>query len=61
MADMLSRARFDDEDGMVSENEDVGVDFFDAAHLATERGALQRLTNSTRAITTGSGSKSEGS
>jgi hypothetical protein len=38
MADMLSRARFDDEDDMVSEDEEVGVDFFEAAHLTTERG-----------------------
>ena len=30
--DMLSRARFDDEGGMVSE--DVGVDFFEIAHVA---------------------------
>jgi hypothetical protein len=37
MADMLSRVRFDDEDGMVSENKDVGVDFFETAHLVTER------------------------
>jgi hypothetical protein len=37
MADMLSRARFDDEHGMVSEDEEVGVDFFEAAHLVTER------------------------
>jgi hypothetical protein len=39
MADMLSRARFDDESSMVSEDEDVGVDFFEAAHLTTERGS----------------------
>jgi hypothetical protein len=37
MADMLSRARYDDEHGMVSEDEEVGVDFFETAHLATER------------------------
>jgi hypothetical protein len=43
MADMLSRARFDDEDGMVSENEDVGVDFFETAHLATEREGTRAL------------------
>ena len=28
MADMLSRVRFENEDGMVSENEEVGADFF---------------------------------
>ena len=33
MADMLSRARFDDEGGMVSKDEEVGVDFFEAAHV----------------------------
>jgi hypothetical protein len=38
MADMLSRARFNDESGMVSEDEDVGVDFFEATHLTTEKG-----------------------
>jgi hypothetical protein len=43
MADMLSRARFNDESGMVSEDEDVGVDFFEAAHLATERGSAPVL------------------
>jgi hypothetical protein len=43
MADMLSRARFDDESGMVSEDEDVGSDFFEAAHLATERGSTPTL------------------
>ena len=30
MADMLSRVQFDDEDGLVSEDEEVGVDFFEA-------------------------------
>jgi hypothetical protein len=43
MADMLSRARFDDESGMVSEDKDVGVDFFEAAHLATKRGSTPTL------------------
>jgi hypothetical protein len=44
MADMLSRARFDDESGMISENEDVEVDFFEAAHLVTERGSTLTLS-----------------
>ena len=35
MADMLSRAKFDDEGGMVSEDEEVGVDFFEAAYVTT--------------------------
>ena len=62
MADMLSRARLDDEDDMVSEDEEVGVDFFEAAYVATRRGgALRHLTNSTRASTTESGSRSAGS
>jgi hypothetical protein len=43
MADMLSRARFDDEGGMVSEDEEVGVDFFEAAHLTIERGSTLML------------------
>ena len=29
MDNMLSRARFDNEDGMVSEDKEVGVDFFE--------------------------------
>ena len=36
MADMLSRARFDDEGGMVSEDKEVGVDFFEAAYVTTD-------------------------
>jgi hypothetical protein len=43
MADMLSRASFDDENGMVSKDEDVGVDFFEAAHLTTERASTPTL------------------
>jgi hypothetical protein len=43
MDDMLSRARFDDESGMVSEDEDVGVNFFEVAHLTTERGSTPTL------------------
>ena len=35
MADMLSRARFDDEGGMVLEDEKVGVDFFETAYVTT--------------------------
>ena len=37
MADMLSRARFDDEGGMVSEDEEVGVDFFEAAYVVVKK------------------------
>ena len=35
MADMLSRARFENEGGMVSEDEEVCVDFFEAAYVMT--------------------------
>jgi hypothetical protein len=44
MPDMLSRARFDDENNMVSEEEDVGVDFFEAAYLAAEPGSTSTLS-----------------
>ena len=37
IGDMLSRARFDDEDGMESEDEEVGVDFFESTQV-TARG-----------------------
>ena len=33
MADILSRAWFDNEDGMVSEEEEVGVDFSESAYM----------------------------
>ena len=39
MADMLSRAMFENEGGMVSEDEEVGVDFFEAAYVTTKRGS----------------------
>ena len=45
MADMLSRARFDDEGGMVSEDEEVGVDFFEAAYVATEGASTPALND----------------
>ena len=43
MADMLSRARFDDEDDMVSEDEEVGVDFFKEAYVTTRKGSTPTL------------------
>ena len=43
MADMLSRARFEGEDGMVSEDEEVGVDFFESACVATRAGSAPAL------------------
>ena len=42
MADMLSRARFDDEDGMLTEDEEVGMDFFESAYL-TRAGSAPTL------------------
>ena len=36
MADMLSRARFEDESDMISEDEDVALDFFKMAQLSAE-------------------------
>ena len=43
MADMLSRVRFDDEDGMFSKDEEVGVDFFEAAYVTTRKGSTHAL------------------
>ena len=43
MADMLSRARFEDESDMVSEEEDVPLDFFKAARLSTENKGMPTL------------------
>jgi hypothetical protein len=43
MADMLSRARYDDENGMVSEDEEVGVDFFETARVMTGRASTPTL------------------
>ena len=45
MADMLSRARFKDEGGMVLEDEEVGMDFFEAAYVTTERGSTPALND----------------
>ena len=44
IGDMLSRARFDDEDGMISEDEEVGVDFFESAQI-TARGRSTPAVN----------------
>ena len=43
MAHMLSRARFDEEGGMVSEDEEVGVDFFEAAYVTTRKESTPAL------------------
>ena len=43
MADMLSRARFNDEDGMVSDDEEVGEDFFGSANVTTRKGNTPAL------------------
>ena len=45
MADMLSRARFEDEDGMVSEDEEVHVDFFEPAYVTTRKGSTPALND----------------
>ena len=37
MADMLSRAQFDEEEEMVSEEEEVSEDFFELAQLSENR------------------------
>ena len=44
MANMLSRVRFDDENDMVSEDEEVGVDFFESARVATRTGSTLALS-----------------
>ena len=43
MADMLLKARFNDEDDMVSEDEEVGVDFFESAYVMTRKGSTLAL------------------
>ena len=43
MANMLSRAQFDEEDDMVSEDEEVGVDFFESAYVTTRHGSTPTL------------------
>ena len=43
MIDMLSRAWFDDEDAMDSEDEEVGVDFFKSAYVMTRKGSTLAL------------------
>ena len=45
MADMLSRARFENEDGMVSEDEEVSVDFFEVAYVTTRKGNTPALNH----------------
>mgnify|MGYP000609652127 CR=1 FL=1 len=43
MADMLLRATFDDEGSMVSEDEEVGVDFFETAYVTMRKGSTLAL------------------
>ena len=43
MADMLSRARFKNESDMVSEDEDVALDFFKTARLSADDKDTQTL------------------
>jgi hypothetical protein len=56
MVDMLSRARYHDEHDMLLEDEEVSIEFFEAAIWQRKERVLRRLTNSTKASTTGSGS-----
>ena len=58
MADMLSRARFDDEGGMVSEDEEVGVDFFEAAYVTTDGTSTPALNDFDESKYDGSGYRS---
>ena len=43
MANMLLRVRFNDEDDMVSEDEEVGVDFFESGYVTTRKGSTPAL------------------
>ena len=43
MAEMLSRARFKGEDGMVSKSEDVDLDFFEMARLSVDNQSTPTL------------------
>ena len=45
MPDSLSRARFDDEGGMVSEDEEVGMDFFEAAYVTIDKESTPTLND----------------
>ena len=45
MANMLSRARFENQGIMVSEDEEVGVDFFEAAYVTTGRESTPTLND----------------
>ena len=58
MAYMLSRARFDDEDGMVSEDEEVGVDFFESARVTTKGRSTLAVNEFNKTSTKGSDSGS---
>ena len=43
MANMLLRVRFNDEDDMVSEDEEVGVDFFESSYVWTRERSTPAL------------------
>ena len=43
MADMLLRAQIDDLDDIVSEDEEVGVDFFESGYVTTRKGSTPAL------------------
>ena len=42
-ADMLSRARFDDKEDMISEDEEIGVDFFETTYITTRKESTPAL------------------
>ena len=45
MADMLSRARFENEGSMVSEDKEVGMDFFETVYVTTDRESTPALND----------------
>mgnify|MGYP007007558449 CR=1 FL=1 len=55
MANILSRARFEGEYDMVSEEEEVRVDIFESAQLSANWQSPQPCTCSTKTTTKGSG------
>ena len=43
VADMLSRARYEDEEGMISDNDDVGTKFYTIAHAKGDHACLCQM------------------
>ena len=44
--DMLSRARYEDEEGMISDNDDVGTKFYTTAHAKGDHACLSNALES---------------